>query len=293
MRQPGAVLAVMVALTSLPFGVVAGESRAVELLPAGGNGSAEVAQSVPEASAVSGGALPAPASNDGAAMATKATTAILPAATIEYQVFRDGVGFAVGRCEHRIERPAPDRYRIATAWETSGLAALLKKVRVHHVSDGELVDGRPRPLRYRTWREDKAKEAQADFDWAALQLRQGSAAGLLQGGTVDPVVVFYLFGLAAAPALPATLTLANGRRLKTLQVAALGSEELALPGGEAVTTRRLRVTEDDGEVTELWLAPRYAGYPLQITHTDRDGARYRQVANAIRMEPHALAQPSR
>lgn len=268
---------VLVALVSVQVRAAAGEPPPIEVEAARPAAPPAVAAVVPMAAVTS----------------VVGQASLLPAATIDYEVFRDGVGFAVGRSEHRIERPSPDRYRIATAWETSGLAAVFKKVRVHHVSDGELVDGRLRPLRYRTWREDKAKEAQADFDWGALQVRQGSSVDSLVPGTLDPVVVFYQFASAAAPALPTELRLANGRRIKTLQVALLGAEELKLPSGEAVATRRLRVTEDDGEVTELWLAERYAGYPLQITHTDRDGARYRQIAKSIRMEPHALVQPTR
>jgi hypothetical protein len=281
----GATLAVIVALGSVLVEAAAGESRPVELAP---TAPVPVAASPVAPSPAGGPAVPATLPDR-----TDLAEANLPAVTIDYEVFRDGVGFAVGRSEHRVERPAPDRYRIATAWETSGLAAVLKRVRVHHVSEGAIVDGRLRPQRYRTWREDKQKEAQAEFDWAALQLRQAAGIETLPPGTIDPVVVFYQFGLASAPSLPAALRLANGRRIKTLQVASLGNEALHLPGGESVATRRLRATEDDGEVTELWLAERYAGYPLQITHTDRDGTRYRQIATSIRMEPHALAQPPR
>lgn len=218
---------------------------------------------------------------------------VLPAATIAYEVYRDGVGFAVGRSEHRIEHPSAGRYRIATAWETSGLAAVFKRVRVHHVSEGELVDGRLRPLRYRTWRDDKQKEASAAFDWTAMQVTQAAGAETLPAGTLDPVTIFYQYGIAGGGAAPAEITVANGRRIKTLKLAQLGREDLKLPSGETVATRRLRAVEDDGETTELWLAERHAGYPLQISHTDRDGARYRQIATSIRLEAHALAQPPR
>lgn len=232
-------------------------------------------------------------SEPAAVAASSPAPGVLPAATIVYEVYRAGVGFAVGRSEHRIERPADGGYRIATAWETSGLAAVFRRVRVHHVSEGEVIDGRLRPNRYRTWRDDKQKEASAAFDWAAMQVTQAAGAEALPAGTLDPVTIFYQYGIAGAAASPAELRVANGRRIKTLKIVLLGRETLRLPSGESVVTRRLRAVEDDGETTELWLAERYAGYPLQISHTDRDGASYRQIATSIRLEPHALAQPPR
>ena len=228
-----------------------------------------------------------------AARASSLEPGVLPAATIAYEVYRAGVGFAVGRSEHRIERTESGGYRIATAWETSGLAAVLRRVRVHHVSEGEVIDGRLRPIRYRTWRDDKKKEASAAFDWSAMQVTQAAGAEALPAGTLDPVTIFYQYGLAGAAPPPTELRVANGRQIKILKIALLGRETLQLPSGESVATRRLRATEDDGETTELWLAERYAGYPLQISHTDRDGASYRQIATSIRLEPHALAHPPR
>lgn len=226
----------------------------------------------------------------------------LPAATLGYVVYRDGVGFSIGRSEHRIERSGAAGYRIGTSWETAGLAAVLKRVRVDHVSEGELVDGRLRPLRYRSWRSDKKKEAQADFDWRTMQVAQAAGAEPLPAGTLDPVALFYQLSivetlpseLRVAPLDAATeLRVANGRRIKTLKVERLGEAMLTLPDGQSLSTRHLRLVEDDGETTELWLSAQHAGYPLQIAHTDRDGTRYRQLADLIRIDADALVQGTR
>jgi hypothetical protein len=212
---------------------------------------------------------------------------------LRYDVYRDGIGFVVGQSEHRWQRGEDGSYRIATQWETSGFAAMLRRVRVHHTSEGRIVDGSFLPSRYRTWRDDKKKESQADFDWAARRVVQSGAAVELPPGTLDPVSVFYQPAMSGRLPAGGELQVTNGRRLKTLRLAVVGEEKLALYNGETVNAVHLRASYDDGEVTDIWVAESYARVPLKIAFTDRDGASYRQVVKEIRMGRDALAQGQR
>lgn len=212
---------------------------------------------------------------------------------LRYEVFRDGVGFALGLSEHRWQRDSDGAYRIATQWETKGLAALFKRTRVHHTSEGRAIDGVFQPARYRTWREDKKKEAQADFDWAARRIAQAGGTAELSAGTLDPVVFFYGAALSGRVPPAGELRIANGRRIKTMSLAVIGEEKLDLFDGTTVQATHLRATDDDGETTDLWVAAAHGFLPLKIAHTDRDGGHYYQLLREIRLGSDALAPDKR
>jgi hypothetical protein len=212
---------------------------------------------------------------------------------LRYEVYREGIGFALGLSEHRWQRDADGGYRIATQWETSGLAALFRRTRVHHTSEGRAVDGAFLPARYRTWREDKKKEAQADFDWAARRVAQAGGTTELPAGTLDPVAFFYQAALSGRVPSAGELRIANGRRIKTMDLAVIGEEKLALFDGTTVPATHLRATDDDGETTDLWIAASHGYLPLKIAHTDRDGGRYYQLIREMRLGGDALAQDKR
>lgn len=237
----------------------------------------------------------------GPLFALSLVTAALPAAAdgwpqqgyLRYEVYREGVGFALGVSEHRWQRDADGAYRIATQWETTGLAALLKRTRVYHTSEGRTADGVFLPRLYRTWREDKKKEAQADFDWDARRIVQAGVTAELPAGTLDPVVFFYRAAMTGRLPSAGELRIANGRRIKTMNLAVLGEKNLELGDGTTVPVTHLRATDDDGETTDLWLSASHHYLPLRIAHTDRDGGHYYQVIREIRLGSDALAQDKR
>lgn len=216
----------------------------------------------------------------------------LPPATIGYDVYRDGFGFAIGRSEHRIERPEASTYRITTSWETTGLAALFKRVTVYHRSEGQMVSGSLQPISYHTWRSDKKKEARADFDWSAMRVSLITGVEPFVPGTYDPVSVFYQIPLVSRDA-PYAVKVANGKRQFDLSIERVGAESFKLADGKSIPVTHWRATEARGDITDLWLAAEYANYPVKIQYTDREGTVYRQVAKTIQVDGNALVQGSR
>ena len=107
---------------------------------------------------------------------------VLPATgTIRFAIYKESLGLQIGRAEHRWEFAEDGSYRLIGITETSGLAALFKPVRLQTESRGRMVAGGMQPDSYRTLKNGKDANENADFDWAT------GAVTLSRDGSVRPI----------------------------------------------------------------------------------------------------------
>ena len=212
--------------------------------------------------------------------------------TIRYRVDRGEQGFELGRSIHEWAL-ADGRYRITSVTETSGLAALLKPLRVELESRGRLTPEGLQPEYFAIRRDGKPGREQADFDWAQMQVRIGGAGDSnavthrLLPGTQDLLSFNYQLGFLAHPEADNNLPIATGKKYTTYPLQTLGDEEIEIPAG-VFRTLHLRAPGDN--TTELWLAYDYWLLPVKIRHLDRHGDSFIQVATEIKLSKEPSPQ---
>jgi hypothetical protein len=228
-----------------------------------------VAEVVPETPAVPKAAPPPPAKP------------VLPASgVIRFAIFKESLGLQVGRAEHRWEFSEDGRYRLTGVTETSGLAALIKPVRLQVESSGRLVAGGLQPDTFRSLKNGKDSNENADFDWAATEVK------LSRDGSVRPIapgsqdILSLNYQLAYLPHIAdgASLGVVTGKKYERYALDSLGEEEIETPAGR-FRTLHLRALTDN--TTEIWIALDRGRLPVKIRFTDKKGESFEQVATEI------------
>ena len=193
---------------------------------------------------------------------------------LPYQVYLGNNRFNVGRTRQSWTI-SDGRYRLSSASETSGLAALFVRQSIEYNSSGLLTaDGlRPETFSNERVRSGKKDSASARFDWTALTLTYGEPprSAPLAANTQDLVSFMYQLGLLPLTPGRIELPITNGWKLERYELE-IGSEQaLDTPFGElrAVPVRQLRRANE--ESIELWLAPAYRWLPVRIRFFGRDG----------------------
>lgn len=205
-------------------------------------------------------------------------TAHLPArGSIRYRVDRGDRGFQIGVAQQEWEATA-DSYRISTVSETSGLAALFKRVRVEAESRGRVDQGGLVPEHFVVRRKGRDSAERIDFDWRTGQLRMGDRPPVaLPAGTQD--ILSLNFQLALLPEhAGVALSVATGRKLARYRLEVVGEETIETPAG---SFRSLHLRVPGTATTELWLAYAHALLPVKVRHVDRKGDVFVQSATHI------------
>ncbi len=210
------------------------------------------------------------------------TSPELPAnGEIRYVVQRGDPPLLIGTAVHRWQM-GEGRYRIDSVMETSGLAALVRAVRVETESSGRLVVDGLLPEHYLSRRIERgrSREERVDFDHAAglARFAAGSTAPL-PAGTQDLLSFNYQLGWLARTG---EMSIATGRRIGVHWLELLGREWLETPA-RPIWTLHFRATGET--TTEVWLAPDEYLLPVKILHIDKKGERFEQVLEAIRLDP--------
>jgi hypothetical protein len=206
---------------------------------------------------------------------------ILPASgTIRFAIFKESLGFQVGRAEHRWEFGEDGRYRLTGITETSGLVSLFKPIRLETESSGRLVAGGLQPETYRTLKNGKDAGENADFDWSTAEVRlarDGSVQPIARG-TQDILSLNYQLAFLAGLAEGSVIGVVTGRKYERYAVDSLGEEEIETPAGR-FRTLHLRAMTD--KTTEVWIALDRQRLPVRIRITDKKGESFEQVATEI------------
>ncbi|MDP3538717.1 MAG: DUF3108 domain-containing protein [Azonexus sp.] len=208
---------------------------------------------------------------------------ILPASgVIRFAIFKESIGFQVGRAEHRWEFTEDGRYRLTGITETSGLAALLKPVRLEVESSGRLVAGGLQPETFRSLKNGKDANENADFDWstAAVRLSRDGSLRPISPGAQDILSLHYQLAYLGKLAEGASIDVVTGKKYERYALDSLGEEEIEVPAGR-FRTLHLRAMTDN--TTEIWIALDRGRLPVKIRFTDKKGESFEQVATELGM----------
>jgi len=212
------------------------------------------------------------------------TEPLLPASgAIRYAIYKTSIGMQVGRAEHRWEFDGEGHYRLTAFTETSGLAALIKPVRIDMESRGLLVAGGLRPESYRTWKK-AGDEENADFDWSTGQVRLSRDGGVASvvPGTQDLLSLLYQLAYLPRPEEGSSIGVVTGRKYDRYELDSFGEELLEVPAGQ-FRTLHLRAVAGN-TITEIWIALDRSRLPVKIRFTDKKGDSFDQVATEIAMK---------
>jgi len=210
--------------------------------------------------------------------APKIAEAQLPAkGGIRFVVHRGDQQLEIGRAQHEWEFNPDGSYRLRIITETTGLAALIKPIRLELESRGKFVAGGLQPERFSTLKNGAETDENAEFDWAARQvtITRGNKRYELSEGAQDLVSFHYQLVFVPQLADGATIGVANGRKFERYHFASLGEEMLEIPAG---SFRTLHVRVQTDSTTDIWLALDHKLLPVKIRHADRKGESFETLA---------------
>ena len=231
-----------------------------------------VTSAVPVTEATPDADAPSPA----AAVKPPATPVLPASGVIRFAIVKSSLGLTVGRAEHRWEFPGDGSYRLLGITETSGLAALFKPVRMEVESRGLMVAGGLQPERYRTRKNGRETNENADFSWSTAEValaRDGSVRAIAPG-TQDLLSLPYQ--LAYLGSLPdgSSIGVVTGKKYERYALDSLGEEIVDTPAGQF---RALHLRAMTDSVTEIWVALDRQRLPVKIRFTDRKGESFEQI----------------
>lgn len=240
------------------------------------------------AGSVSAEALPEVVAHE-AVPATKPAEAAAPAparpmlpgsGVIRFAIFKESLNLQVGRAEHRWEFAEDGSYRLNGVTETSGLAALIKPVRLEVESRGRLVAGGLQPETFRSLKNGKETRENADFDWSSREVRlaRDNSVRSIAPGSQDLLSLNYQLAYLAKIAEGASIGVVTGKKYERYALDSLGEEEIEVPAGR-FRTLHLRAMTDN--TTEIWIALDHGRLPVKIRFTDKKGDSYEQVATEL------------
>ena len=206
---------------------------------------------------------------------------VLPATgTISFAIYKGSLGLQIGRAEHRWEFNADGSYRLTAVTETSGLAALFKPVRMETESRGRMAAGGLQPETYRSLKNGKDANENADFDWstAAVRLARDGSVRPIAPGTQDLLSLNYQLAYLGKLAEGSSMGVVTGKKYERYALDSLGEEEVETPAGR-FRTLHLRAMTDN--ITEIWIALDRQHLPVKIRFTDKKGESFEQVATEL------------
>jgi len=201
---------------------------------------------------------------------------------IRFAIFKESLNLQVGRAEHRWEFAEDGSYRLNGVTETSGLAALIKPVRLEVESRGRLVAGGLQPETFRSLKNGKETRENADFDWSSREVRlaRDNSVRSIAPGSQDLLSLNYQLAYLAKIAEGASIGVVTGKKYERYALDSLGEEEIEVPAGR-FRTLHLRAMTDN--TTEIWIALDHGRLPVKIRFTDKKGESFEQVATELGM----------
>jgi hypothetical protein len=237
--------------------------------------------------AIADGALP----DRDETVAVTPQRAVVGEATLVFEVFRGEL--AIGETRYHWVHDG-NAYQMDQVTETTGLAGLLKPLRVEQRSTGEMTADGVKPLRYVSRAtQGKATEEEVVFDWNGnrVMLRAGTKQSdhALSAGAQDMLSLWLEIIWRAQYGGDFDFTLATGKRYTPRWFVAdpeLGSLDTAV-GRQMVRRLQARAQAGDNQI-EVWLAPNLRWLPVLIRFTDRKGDVYDQRVRRIEYENLSL-----
>lgn len=197
----------------------------------------------------------------------------------EYRISTNGL--AIGHVSETFVRQG-DSYRIESTTRAEGILKLFRDETVVLQSEGRIVEGGLRPLRFEQRRSgDASRDIRAAFDWEKSLLRSEYRGELtthaLPAGTQDRLSVMYQFMNLRTEA-SVRVPMSNGRKVELYAYRKVDEPRVETPAGEFATVHYERVTESDKESrAEVWLARERLNFPVRVVFQDANGLRLEQT----------------
>lgn len=207
--------------------------------------------------------------------------------SLSYRVYKGTQGFEVGRSVHQWE-VVEGRYTLVSITETSGLAGLFYPVRIELQSTGQFGPDGFIPERFRTLRQGKESNEDADFDWAsnAVKLTRDGKTRPLTKGSQDllsfPFQLAYRVRQLGSDESVFPMHVASGKRYDPFNFTVQGEETLETRAG-IFRTLHLKATapNNNADTTDVWLAIEHQSLAIKIRFTDRNGDSFEQVIDSL------------
>jgi hypothetical protein len=193
---------------------------------------------------------------------------------ISYELYLGNNRFNVGRTVQSWTI-SDGGYRVRSASETTGIAAMFARQSIEYISSGRLTAAGLRPETFSNARERRGEKdgATARFDWKTQTITFGEPpkSAPLTGNEQDLVSFMYQLGLMPLSPGRIELPITNGWKFERYELDVGIEETLQTPFGDlrAVPVRQVRRANE--ESIELWLAPAYRWLPVRIRFFDREG----------------------
>lgn len=187
-------------------------------------------------------------------------------------------GLPLGTLEQSLSYPRPGEYRFSSLLVSSGIARLLRKLRMEEISEGVLRGQAFEPRRYTSMRisGSRRRSEEVVFDTASGALRvtrNALAVSLpLRPGILDKLA----WQLSLMQALQAgertrKFTVAADGKLKTYQPRPSGEERLDIAGTPVSTLRMVHARAGSRRRTTFWCDPSREFLPVRIEYVEDDG----------------------
>lgn len=197
----------------------------------------------------------------------------------------DTVAGTVGEAHISYKADGSGRYSIKSVAQAKGFAALFVSGQLRQESEGRITDQGLQPERFLyQYGNDAAKAQRASFDWTAGKLVMESAKGQttarLVPGTQDLLSFMYQF-MFTPPLQEMSLSVTNGKRLRTYDYSFEGEEQISTKMGDFRTLHIAKRSADGQDKTEVWLAMDYQYIPVKIRKTEDSGNVIEQIVTRL------------
>lgn len=188
-------------------------------------------------------------------------------------------GAVIGKTSWSLSRPDENNLVYESQSDAAGIAKLISNDHIVETSEWRLREESLQPFAYRYDRSGGRKEKQiaVSFDWEN-RLARNTAKGQtwsmpLPDGTLDKLgyVLAMMHDLNAGKR-DLQYQIADGGRLKTYRLKAIGEESLKTAIGTLPTIKILRLRKDSKRETTFWCAPRLRYLPVKVEHKEKDGS---------------------
>lgn len=218
--------------------------------------------------------------------------ALIGEARIEFDVYR-GETLQIGQARYHWVHDGT-HYRMDTMMETTGLAGLLRPIRIDQASTGDVDEAGIRPARYTSRStQGKAIDEEVIFDRTVnrVMLRAGSARSEydLGVGAQDMASMWLEIIWRSQMGEAFDFPLATGKRYTPRWfVPDADTSSLETPLGRLLVMHVRARSQPGDNKFEVWLAPNLHWLPVRIRYTDRKGDVYDLHARLVEYENQSL-----
>ena len=206
-----------------------------------------------------------------------------------YKAFLGTQGFLIGEATYRFEH-AGNEYQITTVGEAKGLAAIFLRGQGKLESHGFITATGLQPHEFAVERGSKDRRETAVFDWeTGIVTLFEQKIEALEASTFDPLTLMWQAYFSPPTADTQDISIATTRRVAHYTLTREGEEKLAWHGGEIVTERWHRKSDDGKTDATIWLSPALRYVPVKMRMTSTRLGTLEALLDSIRVD-ETLAQ---